>query len=50
MDGTAYPTGDLEGLRPDELAAYYELWDRLRLDAISESDRHEIDEIFSRAV
>ena len=47
---TTYPTGDLEGLSPEELADYYALWDRLRLDAISESDRHEIDEIFSRAV
>jgi hypothetical protein len=24
------------------------LWDRMRAEAISEADRHEIDEIFSR--
>ncbi len=45
-----YPTGVLEGLSSEELAEYYALWDRLRGDAISESDRHEIDEIFARAV
>jgi hypothetical protein len=29
----------------DEL---YALWDRLRREAISEADRHEIDDIFAR--
>jgi len=31
----------------DEL---YAMWDRLREEAISEADRHEIDAIFSRQV
>jgi hypothetical protein len=31
----------------DEL---YALWDRLREEAISESDRHEIDAVFARQV
>ncbi len=45
---TTYPTGDLEGLSPEELAEYYATWERLRANAFSESERHEIDEIFSR--
>jgi hypothetical protein len=46
---TAHPTGALEGVPPEELAEYYALWDRLRAEAISESDRHEIDAVFARA-
>lgn len=45
---TTYPTGVLEGLTPEQLAEYYATWERLRDNAFSESERHEIDEIFSR--
>ncbi len=45
---TTYPTGALEGLTPEQLAEYYACWERLRAEAYSESERHEIDEIFSR--
>lgn len=45
---TNYPTGVLEGLSPEQLAEYFETWERLRHNAFSESERHEIDEIFSR--
>ncbi len=45
---TNYPTGVLEGLSREQLADYYATWERLRDNAFSESERHEIDEIFSR--
>ena len=45
-----YPTGVLEGLSSEELAEYYALWDRLRGDAISDSDRPEIYGLLDRAV
>ena len=45
---TTYPTGALEGLSPEELADYYATWERLRDNAFSESERHEIDEVCSR--
>jgi hypothetical protein len=45
---TNYPTGVLEGLSPEELAEYYATWERLRANASSESEKHEIDEVFSR--
>jgi hypothetical protein len=45
---TTHPTGVLEGLTPEQLAEYYATWERLRDNAFSESERHEIDEIFSR--
>jgi hypothetical protein len=32
----------------DTVEDLYALWDRLRAEAISESDRHEIDDIFAR--
>lgn len=50
MAATTHPTGDLEGLDPDQLAEYYALWDRLRDSALSEGERHEIDEVFSRVL
>ena len=33
---------------PETVEDLYALWDRLRAEAISESDRHEIDDIFAR--
>jgi hypothetical protein len=33
---------------PQTVEELYALWDQLRADAISESDRHEIDDIFAR--
>ncbi len=33
---------------PETVEELYALWDRLRAEAISESDRHEIDDIFAR--
>lgn len=45
---TNYPTGVLEGLSREQLADYYATWERLRDNAFSESEKHEIDEIFSR--
>ena len=50
MSDVHYPTGVLEGLSRDELDEYYAYWDRLRAEAISESDRQEIDAIFGREV
>lgn len=35
-------------LGPESVEELYALWDRLRAEAISESDRHEIDDIFAR--
>jgi hypothetical protein len=35
---------------PETAEQLRELWDRLRDEAISESDRNEIDEIFARAM
>ncbi len=35
-------------LTPDTIDELRALWDQMRSDAISEADRHEIDEIFSR--
>ena len=32
----------------EQLADYYATWERLRDNAFSESEKHEIDEIFSR--
>jgi hypothetical protein len=44
--------GTLTDLRrsmaPDDVAELIKLWDSLREAAISDADRHEIDEIFSR--
>jgi hypothetical protein len=44
--------GTLTDLRrsmaPDDVAELIALWDSLREAAISDADRHEIDEIFSR--
>ncbi|HET7902024.1 MAG TPA: hypothetical protein VFL59_12635 [Candidatus Nanopelagicales bacterium] len=45
---TNHPTGVLEGLSPEELAEYYATWERLRANAFSEAEVHEIDEVFSR--
>jgi hypothetical protein len=50
MSELHYPTGVLEGLSREELDEYYAYWDRLRAEAISESDRQEIDAIFGREV
>jgi hypothetical protein len=50
MSDSPYPTGALEGLSREELDEYYAFWDRLRGEAISESDRREIDEVFGREV
>ena len=50
MTDSRYPTGILEGLSLEELDEYRALWDRLRDDAISESDQQEIDAIFGRSV
>ncbi len=33
---------------PEMVEDVYALWDRLRAEAISERDRHEIDDIFAR--
>ena len=33
---------------PETVEELYALWDRLRAEAISESDRQEIDDIFAR--
>jgi hypothetical protein len=35
-------------LAPETVEDLYLLWDRVRAEAISDSDRHEIDEIFAR--
>lgn len=37
-------------LPPEDVAETIALWDTMRAAAISDSDRHEIDEIFSRQV
>lgn len=37
-------------LAPEDVAGTIALWDQMRAAAISESDRQEIDEIFSRQV
>jgi hypothetical protein len=37
-------------LTPEDVADTIALWDRMRAAAISEADRQEIDEIFSRQV
>jgi hypothetical protein len=38
----------LTDLTPENVHELLALWDRLRDEAISEADRHEIDEIFAR--
>jgi hypothetical protein len=35
-------------LSPETVEELYATWDQLRAEAISESDRHEIDDIFAR--
>lgn len=50
MSQDRYPTGVLEGLSPAELDEYVAWWERLRREAISDADRHEIDEVFGREV
>jgi hypothetical protein len=42
------PTYAGETLAPETIAELRAMWDQLRSDAISDADRHEIDEIFSR--
>lgn len=35
-------------LSPETVEELYALWDQLRAAAISDSDRHEIDDVFAR--
>lgn len=35
-------------LTPETVEELYTLWDQMRAEAISDSDRHEIDDVFAR--
>jgi hypothetical protein len=35
-------------LTPETVEELYALWDQMRAEAISDSDRHEIDDVFAR--
>lgn len=45
---TAVTESILSALDAEQLAEQYALWDQLREAAISEADRHEIDDVFAR--